>query len=88
MALKDIVAQFDEEVARLQQARSFLAASGIAVFLPAVRRGRPKTNGETPVLLKPAKKNGINLPKGSPGLQRPKTTLGEEEGKGEAKRQR
>jgi hypothetical protein len=40
------------------------------------------------VLLKPAKKNGINLPKGSPGLQRPKTTLGEEEGKGEAKRQR
>jgi hypothetical protein len=64
MALKDIVAQIDEEVARLQQARSLLAASGIAVALPAVRRGRPKTHGGTPALLKPAKKKRNLSPEG------------------------
>lgn len=64
MALKDIVAQIDEEIARLQQARSLLAASGIAVALPAVRRGRPKTNGETPALSKPAKKKRNLSPEG------------------------
>jgi hypothetical protein len=64
MALKDIVAQIDEEVARLQQARSLLAASGIAVALPAVRRGRPKMHGGTPTLLKPAKKKRNLFPEG------------------------
>jgi hypothetical protein len=64
MALKDIVAQIDEEVARLQQARSLLAASGIAVALPAVRRGRPKTHGGTSALLKPAMKKRNLSPEG------------------------
>jgi hypothetical protein len=56
MALKDIVAQIDEEIARLQQARSLLAASGISVALPPVGRGRPKKNAVTPAPSKPAKK--------------------------------
>jgi len=48
----------------LQQARSLLAASGIAVALPAARRGRPKTHGGTPALLKPAKKKRNLSPEG------------------------
>jgi hypothetical protein len=56
MALKDIVAQIDAEITRLQQARSLLTTSGIPVVLPVGRRGRPKENVETPGLSKPAKK--------------------------------
>jgi hypothetical protein len=71
MALKDIVAQIDEEVVRVQQARSLLAVSVIAVALSAVRRGRPKANGEALVLLKPPRRSGTFFPKVAPELQRP-----------------
>ncbi len=64
MALKDIVAQIDEEIERLQQARSLLAVSGISVALPVVRRGRPKKNAGTPMLSKPAKKKRNLTPEG------------------------
>jgi hypothetical protein len=64
MALKGIVAQIDEEIAGLQQARSLLAASGISVTLPAVGRGRPKKNAEMPVLSKSAKKKRNLSPEG------------------------
>jgi hypothetical protein len=46
MALKDIVAQIDEEIARLEQAKSLLVAVSGSVAHPAVRRGRPKKNAE------------------------------------------
>lgn len=64
MALKDIVAQIDEEIARLQQARSLLAASGISVALPSVGRVRPKKNTRMPALSKPAKKKRNLSPEG------------------------
>lgn len=64
LALKDIVAQIDEEIARLQQARSLLATSGISVALPAVGRGTPKKNAGTPALSKPAKKKRNLSPEG------------------------
>ena len=41
MALNDILAELDAEIARLQQARSLLTASGI-LSVSAPRRGRPK----------------------------------------------
>jgi len=56
MALKDIVAQIDEEIARLQHARSLLTASGISVTLPPVGRGRPQKNAGTPAASIPTKK--------------------------------
>jgi hypothetical protein len=64
MALKDIVARIDEEIARLQQARSLLAASGISVALPTVGRGRPKKNAGTSAPSKPAKKKRNLSPEG------------------------
>jgi hypothetical protein len=64
MALKDIVAQIDEEISRLQQARSLLAASGISVALPVVGRGRAKKNAGTPALSKPANKKRNLSPEG------------------------
>jgi len=64
MALKDLVSQIDAEIARLQQARSLLAASEVSVALPIVRRGRPKKNVETPVAFKPAKKKRNLSPEG------------------------
>jgi hypothetical protein len=61
MALKDIVAQIDGEIARLQQARALIAATGVPAV---VRRGKPKTNGGTPALSKPAKKKRNLSPEG------------------------
>ncbi len=52
MALKDILAQIDAEIARLQQARTLLVATGV----PAARRGRPKQQATVPAVSKPAKK--------------------------------
>jgi hypothetical protein len=43
MAFNDILAQIDAEIARLQQAKSLLAASQ-APIAPPVRRGRPPLN--------------------------------------------
>lgn len=63
MALKDILAEIDEEIARLQQAKSLLAASGGSIA-PAVRRGRPKKNAASPTLAKPAKKKRNLSPEG------------------------
>ena len=56
MALNDIVAQIDAEIARLQQARSLLATTGISVAFPGARRGRPKQNAAVPGTSKPTKK--------------------------------
>lgn len=64
MALKDIVAQIDEEIARLHQARSLRAASGISAVLPAVGRGTPNKNAGTPALSKPADRRRNLSPEG------------------------
>ena len=56
MAFNDIVAQIDAEIARLQQARSLLATTGISVAFPGARRGRPKQNAAVPATSKPTKK--------------------------------
>jgi hypothetical protein len=52
MALKDILAQIDLEITRLQQARALLGATGVQ----KARRGRPKLSADAPLLSKPVKK--------------------------------
>ena len=64
MAFKDVVAQIDAEIARLQQAKSLLAASGSSSVIPTVRRGRPKRDAEAPNLPKPGKKKRNLSPEG------------------------
>jgi hypothetical protein len=64
MALKDIIAELDAEIARLQQAKSLLSATEISSVLPAARRGRPKKNAEAPTSLGPAKKKRNLSPEG------------------------
>jgi hypothetical protein len=64
MPINNIVAQIDAEIARLQQAKSLLAATGVSADLPAVRRGRPKKNEGTPAAPKPAKMKRILSPEG------------------------
>ncbi len=56
MDFKNIVAQIDAEIARLQQARSLLAAAGVLVAFPSARNGRPKQNAVAPVVPKPIKR--------------------------------
>jgi hypothetical protein len=63
MALKDILAQIDAEIARLQRAKSLLAASEISVA-PVIRRGRPKKSADSPATTKPAKKKRNLSPEG------------------------
>jgi hypothetical protein len=60
MALKDILAQIDVEIARLQQARALLGATGVR----KARRGRPKLNADGPLLSKPVKKKRNFTPEG------------------------
>lgn len=61
MALKEILAQVNAEIARLQQARALLSATDV----PARRRGRPKQqNAVVPLLPKPAKKKRNLSPEG------------------------
>lgn len=60
MALKDILAQIDEEIASLQKARALLAASGLVTAAPATRRGRPKKSVAAPSPSKPAKKRNLS----------------------------
>ncbi len=61
MALKDVVAQIDAEISRLQQARALL----MTTTAPARRRGRPaKQQGTEPALSKPVKKKRNLSPEG------------------------
>jgi len=60
MALKDILAQIDVEIARLQQARALLGATGVQ----KARRGRPKLNPDAPLLSKPVQKKRNLTPEG------------------------
>jgi len=59
MAIKDLLAEIDAEIARLEQARSLLAANGE----PEIRRGRPKKTSEA-ATVKPTKKKRNLTPEG------------------------
>jgi hypothetical protein len=63
MALKDILAQLDAEIARLQQAKALLSSANASVA-PAIRRGRPKKDAASPAPAKPAKKKRNLSPEG------------------------
>ena len=63
MALKDILIQLDQEIARLQQAKALLASTDVSTT-PAVRRGRPKKDMASPAPAKPAKKKRNLSPEG------------------------
>lgn len=63
MALKDILAQLDAEIARLQQAKTLLAPSA-ASTAPSPRRGRPKKDTAFPAPAKSAKKKRNLSPEG------------------------
>jgi hypothetical protein len=60
MAIKELLAQIDAEIARLKQARSLLADGG----KPEIRRGRPKKGSEPATTGKPAKKKRNLTPEG------------------------
>jgi len=60
MAIKELLAQIDAEIARLKQARSVLADGGE----PEIRRGRPKKTSEPAATVKPAKKKRNLTPEG------------------------
>jgi hypothetical protein len=53
MAISDLVAQIDAEIAQLQQARSLLATISVSVAFPTGRRGK---NAAAPATSKPTKK--------------------------------
>lgn len=42
MALSDVIAQIDEEISKLQQARALLGGAGPEAEVKKPRRGRPK----------------------------------------------
>jgi hypothetical protein len=59
MALKDIIAQVDAEIARLQQARSLLVAG--TSLVPSVPRGRRRKNVDaSPSALAAKKKRNLS----------------------------
>ena len=60
MAIKDLLAEIDAEIARLEQARSLLASNGE----PEIRRGRPKKTLEAAATVKPTKKKRNLTPEG------------------------
>jgi hypothetical protein len=60
MALQDILAQIDEEIANRQKARALLAASGLLTAAPAARRGRPKKSAAAPSPTKSGKKRNLS----------------------------
>ena len=60
MAIKDLLAEIDAEIARLEQARSLLAPNGE----PEIRRGRPKKTSESAATVKPTKKKRNLTPEG------------------------
>jgi hypothetical protein len=59
MPIKDLLAEIDAEIARLEQARSLLAAGE-----SGIRRGRPKNTSDVPASLKPTKKKRNLTPEG------------------------
>ena len=63
MALKGIIAELDQEIARLQKAKSLLISSTGAVA-PTERRGRPKRSAEATTPNKAAKKKRNLSPEG------------------------
>jgi hypothetical protein len=60
MAIKDLLAEIDAEIARLEQARSLLASNGES----EIRRGRPKKTSEAAATVKPTKKKRNLTPEG------------------------
>jgi hypothetical protein len=60
MAIKDLLAGIDAEIARLEQARSLLTSNGE----PEIRRGRPKKKSEAAATVKPKKKKRNLTPEG------------------------
>jgi hypothetical protein len=60
MALKNILAQIDAEIARLQQARALLGGTGVQ----KARRGRPRLSEAVSLPPKPAKKKRNLSPEG------------------------
>ena len=60
MAIKDLLAQIDAEIARLEQARSILTTGSE----PQIRRGRPKKTSNIPAIFKLAKKKRNLTPEG------------------------
>ena len=60
MAIKDLLAEIDAEIVRLEQARSLLASNGG----PEIRRGRPKKTSEVAATVKPTKKKRNLTPEG------------------------
>ncbi len=60
MAIKELLAQIDAEIARLKEARWLLADGGE----PEIRQGRPKKTSEPAATVKPAKKRRNLTPEG------------------------
>lgn len=63
MALKEVLAHIDAEIARLQQAKSLLASVDASVA-PAIRKGRPKKDTSSPAPTKTVKKKRNLSPEG------------------------
>jgi hypothetical protein len=63
MAMNNILAQLDAEIARLQQAKALLAASDGSVA-PTIRRGRPAKTAVTAPTTRPTKKKRNLSPEG------------------------
>jgi len=61
--MKNILAELDAEIARLQQAKALLAASDGSAA-PAIRRGRPAKTSVTAPTARPAKKKRNLSPEG------------------------
>jgi hypothetical protein len=61
MEFEKIVAHIDVEIARLQEARTLLAATSVSVAFSNARRGRPRQNSAAPATSKPTKKKKRNL---------------------------
>jgi len=63
MGLKNILAELDAEIARLQQAKALLSSVEPSEA-PAVRRGRPKKDAASPAPTKPGQKKRNLTPEG------------------------
>lgn len=63
MAMKNILAELDAEIARLQQGKALLAASNGSAP-PAIRRGRPAKTAVVASVTKPGKKKRNLSPEG------------------------
>jgi hypothetical protein len=61
MALSDILASIDREIAQLQQARALLSGSAVVVAKKKAGRPRKVDAKPAPAIAKPAKKTKRNL---------------------------